>query len=175
MRFVNPQPPYWTQLLAKIQQMRLPYAIILSAYKAELLLLIKLVCLYKQENKPDVENFALQSSAKVWKQANTLIMSRMIPDSLKNIRFKFRKEAQKTLDLDSCLKVLLHPNFKTPISVVSGIQSCNFAKRWAIWWQKNLLGLHCKRGTQMWEMSFTFSARPPFFHFLESRWLWHIA
>ena len=76
-------------------------------------------------------------------------MSRMILDSLKNIRFKFRKEAQKTLDLDSCLKVLLHPNSRHLFLLFQGSKAAILLRDGQYDDKRTSLDLHCKRGTQL--------------------------
>ena len=47
-----------------------------------------------------------------------------------------------------------------------------FVKKWAIQRWKFYTGLALQEGQTLWEMSFCYSARHPYFSFLESRCLW---
>ena len=71
--------------------------------------------------------------------------------------------------------------FNTPFSVVLGIQSSNFAQRWAVGWWNAFSGLALQVGhtlphnsmvTRMWEISFClFCKGAIFLSFLEFSWL----
>ena len=93
-----------------------------------------------------------------------------IPVLLKNSAFG--KLAGSTMILGSCENITKTPmgeksfhsinawsyccikNFKTYISVAVGIQTSTFAQRWELNDKTTALGLHCRRGTQIWEISF---------------------
>ena len=92
------------------------------------------------------------------------IISTMIHDSLETMILRKEKSLWNKSSFGAWLKLLLHPKFQYAFFCHLGNPELQFLHQDRLYhYRKFTLGLHCKRGTQMWGCHFAFSARPTFF------------